>query len=380
MTGVFHTDFGRNVYALLGLPFDAVTSQEAVDHLRDAMNARKPCLWVTPNVNFVVAANSDAAFRSAILKAHLSTVDGMPLVWLARWIGIPLFERVSGSNTFDSLCQSETSVPVQTAFLFGGDDGVAEVAHHALNSRGVRLRSVGWLSPGRGSVDQLSRAEHLETIRRSGADFLLVSLGAVKGHLWIDRNWSSVGTPVVSHLGAVLNFLAGTVHRAPKWMQSAGLEWVWRIFQEKTLWSRYLNDGKQMFNLVRNSCIPYKKLDRKWRMCAGQHPASVAVRFDSDRLNLQLSGVFLAASITELRRVCMDLNHESADVTVDAFNLNWLDSAAMGLLLLLHSHQSKNGRKLHWHGPALVRIFAAHGCEYLIDQMEDNRLAEAQNA
>lgn len=368
MTDAVHTDFNRNVHALLGLPFDAVTLHGAIDRLRKAMKSREPCLWVTPNVNFVVAARSDASFRSAILKSHLSTVDGMPLVWLARGMGIPLPERVSGSDVFDGLlCQSDTDATVQTVFLFGGDDGVAEIAHRNLNARSANLRSVGWLSPGRGSVEALSRPEYLVAMRNSCADFLLVSLGAVKGHMWLDRNWREVGTPVVSHLGAVINFLAGSVRRAPTWMQRTGLEWMWRIRQENALWSRYLNDGKALFHILRKSVFSYIKLQRKWRSSTESHPPILFIGTESDRLVWSLSGVFLADSLNELRRVCDGLNHQPADLILDASDLVWLDSAAMGLLLLLHSHQVQTGRALQWRGDGIKQIVAAHGCSHLID-------------
>lgn len=369
MTANVRTDFGRDVYAVLGLPFDAVTQQGAVARLRQAMENREPCLWVTPNVNFVAASQNDIAFRSAILKAHLSTVDGMPLVWLARLMGIPLPERVSGSDVFDRLCNARDAGPARTVFLYGGDDGVARVAHNELNARQTAMRSVGWLSPGRGSVTELSRAGDLEAIRNAHADFLLVSLGAVKGHSWIDRNWQQVDTPVVSHLGAVINFLAGSVRRAPEWMQRFGLEWLWRIYQENTLWKRYYYDGKKLFSLLRKSLFLYIFLRKKWSRLVEQHPPQISVSTAAARDVWTLTGVFSADGLNELRQLCDGLNRQPTDLTVDLTGLCWLDSAAMGVLLLLHAHQCQENRALAWQGDAARQIFAAHGCEYLFQGM-----------
>ena len=362
------TDFERQVHVLLGLPFDAVTQAEAVARLRKSMRDRAPCLWVTPNVNFVAAARHDPAFREAILKAQLSTVDGMPLVWLARWKGVPLPERVSGSDVFDKLCEPEAGVPQQTVFLYGGDDGVASIAHEGLNARQAWVRSVGWLSPGRGSVAELSRPEDMRQIREAKADFLLVSLGAVKGHLWIDRNWADTDTPVVSHLGAVINFLAGSVRRAPGWMQRLGLEWCWRIYQENSLWRRYYNDGKELFSILRKGLFLYFSSVRKWSRMLETHPPQVKVWGDVDKPVWGLSGVFTADGLTPLRSLCGSLNHRPVDLTLDMSELCWLDSAAMGLVLLLHAHQKQAGKQLAIKGGAAQRVFAAHGCEYLLDQ------------
>jgi len=366
MTAGIHTDFDRQVYVLLGLPFDAVTQGEAANRLRQAMRERTPCLWVTPNVNFVAAARHDAAFRASILKAHLSTVDGMPLVWLARWVGVPLPERVSGSDVFDQLCENSECDAPRTVFLYGGDDGVARIAHEVLNARQSGMRSVGWLSPGRGSVAELSRPDDLLHIKQARADFLLVSLGAVKGHLWIDRNWSAVDTPVVSHLGAVINFLAGSVRRAPAWMQRLGFEWLWRIWQENTLWRRYYNDGKQLFSILRQTLFLLLNQSKKWSQSVALHPPVVQVNASPGCMTWTLSGVFTANGLSELRQLANGLNRQDADLVVDLTQMCWLDSAAMGVLMLVHAHQSQTGRKLVWRGESARKVFAAHGCDYLL--------------
>src|SRR6187549_3317799 len=83
----------------------------------------------------------------------------------------------------------------------------------------------------------------IQAINDSEADFLVVALGAKKGHEWIARNLDSLRTPVISHLGASINFLAGTIRRAPGWVQSIGMEWAWRILQEPALARRYWEDG-----------------------------------------------------------------------------------------------------------------------------------------
>lgn len=238
-------DPDRELVCVLGLPFDVVSMGEAVRRVREAARTRKPFLISTPNVNFVVAARSDASFRRSVLRSELILADGMPIVWLSRFLGLPLKERVSGADLFEALraCQDEPPLKV---YFFGGPDGAAKAACEAVNRRGGGLYCVGHQSPGFVPVEEMSTDAHIEAINLADPDFVIVSLGAKKGQQWIDRNRQRLKAPVISHLGAVVNFAAGTVKRAPKWIQKTGFEWFWRICQEPALVSRYASDAWQL--------------------------------------------------------------------------------------------------------------------------------------
>jgi Glycosyl transferase WecG/TagA/CpsF family len=90
---------------------------------------------------------------------------------------------------------------------------------------------------------QMSRDQMIDKVNASEADFLAVSLGAKKGQLWLHRNHQRLAIPVRAHLGAAINFQAGTVKRAPPRLRAWGLEWLWRIKEEPQLWRRYGHDG-----------------------------------------------------------------------------------------------------------------------------------------
>ncbi|RYH51318.1 MAG: glycosyltransferase, partial [Alcaligenaceae bacterium] len=202
--------------------------------VRDAAFSRRSCFISTPNLNFLMAARTDAGFRGSVLRSDLSLADGMPLVWVARLLGIPIRERVPGAGLFEQLLR-HPGEPI-TVYFFGGPPGAAEVACRQVNAVGTGLRCVGFDSPGFGSLESMSGAEHIDRINRSGAMFVIVSLGAKKGQAWIELNRHRLEAPVLCHLGAVVNFAAGTVERAPGWVQAAGAEWLWRIAQEPALW------------------------------------------------------------------------------------------------------------------------------------------------
>ncbi|MGB6100040.1 MAG: WecB/TagA/CpsF family glycosyltransferase [Comamonas sp.] len=241
-----------------GLPFDAVDTAGAVQRVCTAMARQQRLFLSTPNLNFVVAAQSDAAFRASVLASDLSVADGMPVLWLARLQGTPLPERVAGSTLFEHLRAGEGQAllgrPIKVYF-FGGPPGVAQKACDALNAEGRHMRGVGAHSPGFGTVEEMSAPAVIDAINASGADFLVVALGARKGQAWIMHNLDQLSVPVVSHLGAVVNFVAGTVERAPMAWQRWGLEWLWRIRQEPALYRRYVADGVVLLKLMLRALV-----------------------------------------------------------------------------------------------------------------------------
>lgn len=240
-----------------GLPFDVVDTAGAAERLCVAMRDGRRLFLSTPNLNFLVAAQRDAAFRASVEASDLSVADGMPVLWLARLQGTPLPERVAGSTLFDELRrgagQGVLGRPVKVYF-FGGPPGVADRACAVLDAEHAAGRgymvAVGAHCPGFGPVEEMSPPEVIAAINASGADFLVVALGAQKGQAWIMHNLPRLTVPVVSHLGAVVNFVAGTVQRAPPVWQRLGLEWLWRIRQEPQLFRRYWVDGQVLLRLL----------------------------------------------------------------------------------------------------------------------------------
>jgi N-acetylglucosaminyldiphosphoundecaprenol N-acetyl-beta-D-mannosaminyltransferase len=245
----------RDVACILGLPIDVIDLAGAVARVRDAARTRTPLFLSTPNLNFAITALGDESFRDSVIDSDLAIADGMPLVWVARLLGVDLPGRVSGAGLLEALRSGPRDAPIKVYF-FGGEDGAAEAAARRLDAQPCGLRCVGWESPGFGSAETLSRPASIERINGSGADFLVVSLGAKKGQAWIQRNRAQLRVPVVSHLGAALNFLAGTVKRAPRWVQRAGLEWLWRIKEEPALWRRYFRDGRAFLGVVATRVLP----------------------------------------------------------------------------------------------------------------------------
>ena len=281
----------RQQWMLLGLPFDAVTLDQACDRVMTAIQERQRCFISTPNLNFVINAQRDPGFAKSVMLSDLNLADGMPLVWAAKWLNIPIPERVAGSTLFDELVKrADPSRPLRV-FFFGGDTGVAEKAASVLNDRSEAVICCGYHDPGRGDVESMSTPEIIDKINASNADFLVVSLGAKKGQEWILNNLKHLEVPVVSHLGAVVNFVAGNVKRAPALWQKLGLEWLWRILEEPYLWKRYASDGVAALRMSG------KLLKQKGQKKSSKNPQAELVLLENNKVRLLLSGRPTAAQL-----------------------------------------------------------------------------------
>lgn len=359
------TDFTRPVYCVLGLPFDAVDTAQSVQLLLARAGKGERCFFSTPNLNFMIASLQDPAFRDSVMRSDLSLADGMPVVWLARLLGLPITTRVAGSTVFEQL-RAQRATPLKV-FFFGGPDGVAQQAADALNADGGSMRCVGAYSPGFGTLADMSTPAIIERINASGADLLVVALGAKRGQAWIEHNLHALRTPLISHLGAVVNFVAGTVSRAPSGVGGLGLEWLWRIKEEPALWRRYWHDGVALLRLLTTSALPGALAERRAR--AAKAAPVLHERDDGHHATLTLGGAWHDAVLADLRAALKRMTAQRRQIRVELLDDCTLDSAALGLLLLLYGHQSKIGAALtvHAQGTAVRRIMRLQNVDFLLE-------------
>jgi N-acetylglucosaminyldiphosphoundecaprenol N-acetyl-beta-D-mannosaminyltransferase len=373
-------DFNREVHCLLGLPLDAVDLPGAETRIRMAAERNARYFLSTPNVNFLVNSRTDEAFRRSVVNSDLSVADGMPLVWLAKLLGVPIRSRVAGSSLFEAL-RSRADKPL-SVYFFGGPDGVAEAAARRLDLGGNGLICVGYASPGFGSVEEMSAEAYIAHINAAKPDLLVVSLGARKGQAWIERNRARLEVPVVSHLGAVLHFAAGSVKRAPRWMQAAGLEWLWRIKEQPVLWWRYLGDGFALLRLFATRALPYAWYQRRQLAAAQLGPARIEVREEAQSTVLRLRGPWSGANLARLRRAFRHAVRAGKHVRLEMGAVTHVDSAFVGLTMLLEAHQRNLGRQFRIASLAKAarRVFDYCCAEYLYAGAAAASPAEAQAA
>lgn len=341
--------FERPVWSVLGVPVDALTLDEAMAEVRSAAAAGRPLSFVTPNLNWLVRALRDPAAMSQVREADLSLADGAPIVWLARKLGAPITERVAGSDLFERLREKQAGQKPLRAFFFGGRDGAAEKANAALNAQPGGMIGCGFLNPGYGDVTSMGAAVIIDTINAARPDFIVVALGAAKGQAWISANRHRLHAPVIAHLGAVVDFTAGTVPRAPAWMARSGLEWLWRIKAEPSLFARYWSDGWALVRLVPGRLMPLRR--RLARLETAGAPLIDRI-VEGKGYRLILSGDHAGDSIAALRSAYRAAAETHGDVTLDVSRLGRVDGQFLALTGLLQEQLKQAGRVLRVTGPS----------------------------
>jgi N-acetylglucosaminyldiphosphoundecaprenol N-acetyl-beta-D-mannosaminyltransferase len=236
------------------LEVDCLTFPAALSAIEVLVRAGRGGAVFTPNVDHVVTAEDNDAFARAYAAADLTLADGMPLVWLSRWLGPRLPEKVSGSDLVPRLLDLAAARAFRV-FLFGGAEGSVERAASRIQDRYPRIQIVGLASP-RVEIDEPpeQRAKVVQTIQVTKPDLVLVGLGSPKQELFIHAVARDLAPAVLLGVGASIDFLAGAVPRAPAWVSSHGLEWLYRLTREpKRLAPRYLfRDPKFLWVLARD--------------------------------------------------------------------------------------------------------------------------------
>jgi N-acetylglucosaminyldiphosphoundecaprenol N-acetyl-beta-D-mannosaminyltransferase len=364
-------DLSRKVYCVLGMPIDAIDRFGVLNRIDHAANVRATLFISTPNLNYLVQSYSDPEFRDALLLSDLCPADGTPIVWLGRLLGVPIKERVAGSDIFAALKGLRPPEQPLRVFLFGGNEGVAAAASDALNGTQSGVVCVGWHFPGYLSVEELSQESVISAINSVDTDFLVVCLGSKKGQLWLKRNFKNLRAPICSHLGASLNFEAGTVKRAPVLMQKLGLEWVWRIKEEPYLWRRYWHDGLILLGLTYSRILPILIYRIKTKNLS---KGSLTVYGEKQDGYCRLSFVGAATSINidQLIEALRTTLSDNRRIVIDLTDVSAVDARCLGLLLVFRKMVRSNSAELVLTGvsSSIERIIRLSGADVLLAPQE----------
>ena len=233
---------------ICGIDIDNISYPKLLSIISYVVDNQKNIYIVAPNVDHIVKLQKDEAFRKVYKEAYLVLPDGMFIIWASRFLGTPLQEKISGSDLVPIVCKLAASKGYKVFFL-GGRPGAAEGAEHNLRKIFPALKIVGAYAPPFGfEKDNAETEKILAMIKDTKPDILFVGLGAPKQEIWINRYYKQLGVPFSMGIGVSFEFLAGMVKRAPKLMQRAGLEWLWRLICEpKRLWRRYLVEDPVFF-------------------------------------------------------------------------------------------------------------------------------------
>lgn len=334
----------RRLLIILGVPIDDLTMAEALDRLESFIHTGRQtgkCHQVaTINADFVVKALADPELRHLLQEADMATADGMPLVWGARQLGVPLRERVAGADLVPALA-ARAAEKGYSLYLFGAGPGVAEKAAQVLQEQYPSLKIAGVAAPPYGSVLDMDRS-YIEAIKAARPDVLLVAFGNPKQEKWIGMYGREVGIPVMIGVGGTLDLIAGKLKRAPEWMQRTGLEWLYRLGQEPgRLWRRYVVDmGGFTAFFVR----------QWWVMRQGNTPPTVLPTTYTAIINhtaiLNIQGRMDRSNYQHFYDRAVQALAETPHLVVNLVDAKFLDSTAIGTLVGLAKQARDAGGEL----------------------------------
>jgi N-acetylglucosaminyldiphosphoundecaprenol N-acetyl-beta-D-mannosaminyltransferase len=228
--------FVREQATVLDVKIDKVTMDEAVVKVKEFINEGSPRLVATANAEMVMLAQSDAELATILASADLVVPDGAGVVWAARHHGQAVSERVAG---FD-LTQRLLAMAAQSGYriyFFGGAPGVAASAAVTAQQRYPGIRIVGIRN---GFFQESDQASIIKEIHQASPHILLAALGVPKQEKWLHHHLIALKVPVCIGVGGTFDVMAGVATRAPRWMQQAGLEWLYRLLRQPQRLGRML--------------------------------------------------------------------------------------------------------------------------------------------
>lgn len=245
------------IVEILDVEIDNISQSELLEKLKEGG------VVFTPNIDHVVKLQSDLLFRKAYRFADYRVCDSQLLMWVSKLIKKPIREKISGSTLFPAFYRHYSHDDAIKIFLLGSSQGVAAVAMDKINEKVGREIVVGAHSPSFQFLDDTEENESIiRLINHSKATVLAVGVGAPKQEKWLLEYRDRLPQiKVAMAIGATIDFEAGHTNRAPVWVGSLGLEWLYRLMREpKRLWKRYLLEDTVFFWLLLSRQLSESKL------------------------------------------------------------------------------------------------------------------------
>jgi N-acetylglucosaminyldiphosphoundecaprenol N-acetyl-beta-D-mannosaminyltransferase len=224
---------------VIGVPIDALDWENTLYRLQQWATARRSAYVCICNTHSVVTARRDSLFSRVISEADMATPDGAPVAWLMRFVAKTGQERINGPDLMWRYC-AEASRRNESIYLYGGQQSTLDALQARLIEQFPGLRIAGAYSPPYRPLTAVEDAAVVGMINASGAGTVWVSLGCPKQEKWMAEHRGRINAVMIG-VGAAFDYHAGTIKRAPPWMQRSGLEWLHRLCSEpRRLWKRYL--------------------------------------------------------------------------------------------------------------------------------------------
>lgn len=245
---------------VLGVGIDNYDLAGALARVEQIIADKKPEYFGAINMNQLVLYHENETFRRITDSAGLLTVDGQPIMWIAKLLGTPIKQKLTGPYFMQEVCRMAGERGYKV-FLLGGAPGSGEAAARKLKTMSPQLQVCGIYSPPFGfEKDEAELAKINDMLKSSGADLLFVGLGSPKQDIFIGENKDIYQIPLSFSIGIAIDYFAGRVKKAPDWMNRIGLEWFYRFCQEpKRLFKRYFIDSWKVIGYF----ISFKKTNKR---------------------------------------------------------------------------------------------------------------------
>lgn len=224
---------------IFGVGISNVTKNEVLEYtIKNLEDFKKKLFFITPNPEFLVLANKNTHFRNILNSADLASADGIGIIIAAKILGQSLKGRFTGVELVESLCKIVARKPITVGFL-GGRDNVAEKTAECLQKKYPGLKVVfareEWPNPSvRGPVAGFPPSIN-------SIDILFVAFGAPKQEFWISENLEKIPVKIAIGVGGAFDYISGKIPRAPLFLRSIGLEWLFRLIIQPWRMKRQLS-------------------------------------------------------------------------------------------------------------------------------------------
>lgn len=213
------------------------TMAEAIDWIVMRVKRRQRAQVAFVNPDCLNIAYRHEAYKQCLIEADQVLPDGIGIHLGCRILGVSLRENVNGTDLFPRLCERAVKENM-SLFLLGAKPGVAQAAAEAMQARYPGLRIAGVRD---GYFEQSEISGVINDVNKSGADILLVAMGAPRQELWLAEHAKQLNPAIRMGVGGLFDFYSGRIPRAPLWMREIGLEWLYRLLQEPgRMWRRYV--------------------------------------------------------------------------------------------------------------------------------------------
>ena len=226
--------------AIIGTPVCVLPFNEQIETIVTWAEKCQSKIVCVANVHMLIEAQQNPDFAKVLRHADLVTPDGIPLVWMLKLLGANRAQRVAGMDIFLATCERAVQEQIGI-FLLGSTPEILAKIHSRLRQEFPLLKIAGMNSPAFGVRDPVTDRQPIDIINDSGAGIVFVALGCPKQEFWMAQHQAKIHAVTIG-VGAVFPVYARTLKHAPKWVRSAGFEWLFRLVQEpRRLWKRYVS-------------------------------------------------------------------------------------------------------------------------------------------